>query len=401
MIKMGFSSSEFVKPAAFKDLTAPITRKLLQVSWVSVIATPGGGSTLITDLVCNQLQNDFKIIQIRCEDISVHSPNALLRLISKKLFNYLVNDAGQKPTKKDLARILMEMQIAYTVGDKFLLNELIRSLIELITPSHNGLLLFIKDLHYLAAQLDDEMLNILHSLRKSPLGITLLISSYLPLSFSSISPQRMRHAVDIIEEVYLPKFSPEQMAVALQGASHKYKLTVDKRAIDKAVADSHGHFQFGKISLYSKPEDYSSLINAHCAEILSYYTPEIIEVLSKPNKTISTRYSFLAEIGLIDPKSHLLSLPPLTDFIVRMDKTLVEGLTSKEQRLFSKLQDKLGQVLTREEITQECWPYNLYLNDWDIDQLVYRLRKKLAAQTDFTILTKKGEGFMLVRNDYH
>lgn len=75
-------------------------------------------------------------------------------------------------------------------------------------------------------------------------------------------------------------------------------------------------------------------------------------------------------------------------------------LTSIEREVFDILHEKKN-VVTRENIAQTIWrnEWVSRYSDWAIDQTIHRIREKLdKVKAPYEIVTKKGEGFILVEN---
>lgn len=76
-----------------------------------------------------------------------------------------------------------------------------------------------------------------------------------------------------------------------------------------------------------------------------------------------------------------------------MDEVL---LTKSEQRCFDILLEKSGKITSRDEIAQSVWQ-NRWLekySDWQIDRLIYLLRKKLPKK--YSIKTLRNSGYILL-----
>lgn len=70
-------------------------------------------------------------------------------------------------------------------------------------------------------------------------------------------------------------------------------------------------------------------------------------------------------------------------------------LTKSEQKTFDTLLEKSGMICSRDEIAQSVWG-NQWLSkysDWQIDRLIYLLRKKLSSQ--YKIKTLRNSGYIL------
>jgi hypothetical protein len=112
------------------------------------------------------------------------------------------------------------------------------------------------------------------------------------------------------------------------------------------------------------------------------------DYLSQTN--LITRLSYWHDI-----KEYLLRQEPLQQ---NLETNLDIYFTSLERDVFELLLDKKG-IVTRQEIAQVLWQENWEerYSDWAIDQVMYRIRKKIVTtNAPYQLITKKGEGFVLV-----
>ena len=78
-------------------------------------------------------------------------------------------------------------------------------------------------------------------------------------------------------------------------------------------------------------------------------------------------------------------------------------LPVKEARLFKKLKQHLGQVVSKEAIFNLLWPEDSQdydkASEWALNSLIYRLRKNpYFIQSGYVIENHKKEGFVLIKN---
>lgn len=97
-----------------------------------------------------------------------------------------------------------------------------------------------------------------------------------------------------------------------------------------------------------------------------------------------------------------------TTFDLRLDRRTAEAivrgravsLTAKEYMALAALDDADGAIVGRNDLARAVWPeYEGAVGDENIEQLVYRLRRKLEASPDRPrhLLTVRGLGYRLVR----
>lgn len=88
----------------------------------------------------------------------------------------------------------------------------------------------------------------------------------------------------------------------------------------------------------------------------------------------------------------------ILDFSVRDAQVgdLGAHLTATEFQLLASLAEKAGQVLSREDLFERVWGYDISFNSNSLDVFIYRLRSKLAAiGAPKIIMTSRGLGYRL------
>lgn len=72
-------------------------------------------------------------------------------------------------------------------------------------------------------------------------------------------------------------------------------------------------------------------------------------------------------------------------------------LTRSEKKILSKLMEKRGRIVTREELMMTLWSTDEFVSDGTLTTLVSRLRSKLASRCGGEIIkTRKGEGYYII-----
>ena len=120
------------------------------------------------------------------------------------------------------------------------------------------------------------------------------------------------------------------------------------------------------------------------------------------NKPIEEVDEYLLNIGLVikDKDGYQLFTPLLEKFI---QGNIPLRLPVKEARLFKKLKQHLGQVVSKEAIFNLLWPEDSQdydkASEWALNSLIYRLRKNpYFIQSGYVIENHKKEGFVLIKN---
>lgn len=76
-------------------------------------------------------------------------------------------------------------------------------------------------------------------------------------------------------------------------------------------------------------------------------------------------------------------------------------LTYKEHEIYQYFVNHPNMIISREDIAKIIWKdmWEDKYSEWAIDQVIHRLRSKLSAHhMEYTIKTKKGEGFLMLTN---
>lgn len=133
-------------------------------------------------------------------------------------------------------------------------------------------------------------------------------------------------------------------------------------------------------------------------EIWDFLSPEEKSLIAAKKKIPPTH--FLSQIGLVKSDRKLLNL--LFDHFVitqsAVEDQSQEELTKKEKSLLMILTSRRGELVTREEIINFVWPDKAEeVNDWTLDQLVKRLRRKLiSTKINNKIVTVKTQGYKII-----
>ncbi|PIV00575.1 hypothetical protein COS54_02645 [Candidatus Shapirobacteria bacterium CG03_land_8_20_14_0_80_39_12] len=189
--------------------------------------------------------------------------------------------------------------------------------------------------------------------------------------------------------------------------SRKVKLSEKIKTI--AFEYSGGHAQYCLLILQILENNKYSLKNIddlfkkdpeiwqQNLELWDYLALEEKEALL--NKKIPQE-SFLYQIGLVDSKGEIFN-PLFKDFVEKQKeftKSTGQELTLKEKKLFQILKDREGEIILREEIINFVWPEKAEkVNEWTLDQLIKRLRKKLVLlKIESRVKTVKNQGYKLI-----
>lgn len=180
---------------------------------------------------------------------------------------------------------------------------------------------------------------------------------------------------------------------------------LDSPNLEEALTLSGGHYQLLMLLLRSKYLTNSPLqdvsIKVHLEELYEYLNYSRRKILQKIalNKNVRSVDSYLLDIGYIVKvgKTEIkIFTPLLRDYI----KSVVRlKLPAKEYQLYKLLKNRLGGVVTKEEIFNHLWRDNEDgATDWALNALIYRLRKNPTfSGSGYVIESYKKIGYQMVK----
>lgn len=120
-------------------------------------------------------------------------------------------------------------------------------------------------------------------------------------------------------------------------------------------------------------------------------------LIAKINAMLRRTYDYKIDTG--DRLNYQNMVLDLSSSQVQIDETFIE-LTKNECRLLSMLMKHSEEILSRDAIMDYLWDNNQFINDNTLTVNMNRLRQKLTeAGGECYIQTKKGQGYMLKRNE--
>ena len=113
---------------------------------------------------------------------------------------------------------------------------------------------------------------------------------------------------------------------------------------------------------------------------------------AKNNALLRRSYSFKGQINMLEHKNVRLNL---LNAIVFYGEQQVE-LTKNEFKILQILMENAGEMVTREQIMQQLWEDDSFIDDNTLTVNVTRIRKKLRSiGVEEFIMTKKGIGYFI------
>lgn len=190
--------------------------------------------------------------------------------------------------------------------------------------------------------------------------------------------------------------------------SRRIKLNQKVKAITYQYSGGHAQYALlilqalEKAGFKTKGADFllksDGDILGQSKEIWDYLKQEEKTLLLSKDKVPSDH--FLAQVGLIDTKRKIFS-PLFAHFLQiqkEVEKHSSQELTKKEKALLTILQSHQGELVAREETINFVWPEKPEeVNEWTLDQLVKRLRKKIKTlKLPLRIKTIKTQGYKII-----
>jgi len=238
--------------------------------------------------------------------------------------------------------------------------------------------------------------------------INFLFTSNRPLEDLSADIFKGGNLEVFSQKYFLKPASKTDLLPVIKEFENTRKVKLSSKIKDLVYQYSGGHAQYALLILQAMEknqfnmENVDSLLKNDLAifeqskEIWDFLNTEEKKLLLK--KTFPKNH-FLSQVGLIDENNKKFN--PLFEHFVEVQSKIEnvsnQELTKKEKLLLSLLTGRKGELVTREEIINFVWPENSEeVNDWTLDQLVKRLRKKLfVLKENKKIITIKNQGYKL------
>ncbi|MBI3576891.1 helix-turn-helix domain-containing protein [Candidatus Gottesmanbacteria bacterium] len=202
----------------------------------------------------------------------------------------------------------------------------------------------------------------------------------------------------------------------------RYRKRLSAKVAQLVIAQSGGNPGFLKGLYLQAKEDRAWKLQNIFDERLYFRIQRLVEELPmshqqalrlrshKESQTDISMRSFLARYGYTKLDGALFS--PLVNFYLtaptpsqapssgeELDDLLRVKLTSAERRVYARLAQNAGKLVSRDVLAQALWAeaWADKYSDWAIDQVMHGLRDKLIALgTAGSIQTKKGEGYVFL-----
>lgn len=238
--------------------------------------------------------------------------------------------------------------------------------------------------------------------------INFLFTSNRPLEYLCPEVFKGGNLEVFSQKYYIKPASSKDLLPVLQEFEKSRKIILRKEIKRLVCQYSGGHAQYALLILQTLENNNFNLnkISSFLRSDLDILQQgkEIWDYLNIEEKTIFVFKKkvpsdhFLSQIGLITPEEKVFNL--LFENYIKTQGVIDKNseLTSKEKALYSILSAKKGELVIREELINFIWQDKAgEVNDWTLDQLVKRLRKKLSLQKHpHRLTTVKNQGYKFI-----
>ncbi len=361
--------------------------------------------------------------------------------VTKLIFLELVDSLRERSMAEEYKEVSEIFKDALSFQDELVLFQALKKAVDYLSIEKEMTIIFLFDRFetYINMLTDDFFTN-LRSLRtRAKYRFSAVFSLTRPLE-ELIEPVLMADYYDLLagHTVFISLSDPEGLKFRhsyLEKASEKH---IDTRLVEKILALTNGHGKLTKICLDICQQDHITQakitrtlllsipsVQAGLLEIWSFLSTQEQDLLASAQGSVvqdTSNNKFLEDIGLI--KKGRIAVPLFADFVqqrvqkevdapIRWDdstntirkgsQTLSDNLTGAEFRLLRFLLANPDRVVGRDEIASTVWQGStstLGVSEQAIDQLVFRLRKKIEADPNkpTILLTIKGRGIKLQNN---
>lgn len=234
--------------------------------------------------------------------------------------------------------------------------------------------------------------------------------------------------------IYSPLYEPKDVNQFINYLGVKWQLKIPPKLKEAIIKRCGGHFLLVKQAVrHFRDQPQTNLKEIFFSEAMTLRLELISAAFSFKEKTIlikiangsqgfnkkedKTTLNYLTKIGIINLR-HQITVPLFAEYLKGQEKTShlvlqdnqllinkvpVEDLFSRqEKRVLKKMLNQSGKIINRDALASVIWPSKTdqHYSDWAIDQLVKRLRKKLANLNlnPKIIKTVRSQGYLLDQN---
>lgn len=252
----------------------------------------------------------------------------------------------------------------------------------------------------LRKEFDNQFLSNIQSLTTSAPGkIVLIFTSIKPLPEISTEVLSGGNLNFYSENLYFTPYDKEDLKKLI---TIEPPRSTPKDDLERLIDFSGGHYQLLQILRRSQKQQnllldqFVKLQMKGLIDYLDYAQRKQLQRIAL-GKKVQEVDEYLEGVGMVKKKNSQFELfTPLLSEYLRLN--LPVKLPVKEAKLFKLLRQKMGSVVSKDEIFSEVWGENAEVTDWALDALIYRLRKHPFIQAHgYIIESHKKVGYMLVQ----
>lgn len=265
-----------------------------------------------------------------------------------------------------------------------------------------------------------------------------MVDEYYPyISIMSIYEQDVTHPTQVpivststrlYQNIFFyPLYSLDDALIFIRYLIKKWQITITPKEVEIILAGCGGHFWLLKEAMREVASGGSISPSGESMRFrldvifrsLSHFEQQVLKKIITHKKTFSSdeKHSlmYLQKMRCIG-KNRNCTIGMYEDFLLRIDdaesklhlensRIVLNGIplekffSRKEYRAMKLLLEKRGTVVSRNEIAKRMWPTQTdeQYSDWAIDQLVARLRKRIAelSISPRVVEVVRGKGYLL------
>lgn len=382
---------------------------------VQLISLPGvGRSNLLGFLSYNTKirlkhlgvkQKNFHFVNINLSEVKEKPTAEVFKFIFLELWDSLKD---RKYEYDEVKKILKE---SLDFNDEMAVFQGLKKAIELLTLEKGLTIVFLFDrFETYVKNVDSSFFSNLRALRnKAKYKFSAVFSLNRPLENILESNALLEfHEFIVGHHVFLPLYDKSGVDFRISYLEKSLGKKLEKKDLDSILTLTGGHGKLTRLCSEAvlsgtKIEDIISdgPVKGALLEIHNALTPSEINLLEAKQGN-----EYLEKVELF--KNGRIGISLFEDFIklhkpkTKFDlESLSENLSSLEYKLLKFFTQNSGRIIGREEIVQNVWQDNKSIQgvtDQALDQLIFRLRKKIEADPNNPTLltTVKGRGFKFV-----
>lgn len=391
-----------------------IVKRLLSCQPISIIGLPRVGLARILRFILTHpelLSTKTKLEKVLLIEIDL---NDIFSTDEKGFWQLVLKRISDKGEEKDWGQLVKNVYVsAAEVNDSFTFFDNIKQSLEKVCSEGISIFFLFNRFDRALPFFSYRFFGHLQSLKDvAKTRINFLFTSNRPLEY--LFPEIFKGGnLEVFSQKYFlkPSLKEDLAGSVIKEFEKSRKIKLNQKVKAITYQYSGGHAQYAllilqaleKASFKTKDADFflksDGDILEQSKEIWDYLKQEEKALLLSRDKIPSDH--LLVQVGLIDAKGEIFS--PLFAHFLQIQKEVEEHsgqeLTKKEKALLTILQSRQGELVTREDTINFVWSGKPEeVNEWTLDQLVKRLRRKISLLAlPYHIKTLKNQGYKIIK----